>query len=172
MAGFLGLDELFGGRHSDRQIIVLCVRWHLRFKLSFQDLVEMMPERGLSMAHTTIMRWVRHYAPAFERRWNRFARPGGSCWRVDETDVKIRGRWVYLSRAVDREGNTVDFRLSTKRDVATAKAFFRKAIKSQEFDPTDHHIGRLCGVAPRCARDEGRWPTARRYDAALLDVSE
>src|SRR5271166_2590401 len=85
MAGFLSLDELFEGRHFDREIIVLCVRWYLRFKLSFRDLVEMMAERGLSMAHTTIMRWVHHYAPEFERRWNRFARPAGSSWRVDET---------------------------------------------------------------------------------------
>jgi putative transposase len=66
MAQFLSLDELFGGRHFDREIIVLCVRWYLRFKLSFRDLVEMMAERGLSMAHTTIMRWVHHYAPEFE----------------------------------------------------------------------------------------------------------
>ena len=135
MAGVLGLDELFEGRHFDREIIVLSVRWYLRFKLSFRDLVEMMAERGLSMAHTTIMRWVHHCAPAFERRRHRFARPGGSSWCADETDVKIRGRWVYLSRAVDREGNTVDFRLSTKRDVAAAKAFFRKAIKSQGSTP-------------------------------------
>jgi transposase-like protein len=60
MAGFPGLDELFEGRYFDREIIVLCVRWYLRFKLSFRDLVEMMAERGLSMAHTTIMRWVHH----------------------------------------------------------------------------------------------------------------
>ena len=135
MAQFLSLDELFEGRHFDREIIVLCVRWYLRFKLSFRDLVEMMAEQGLSMAHTTIMRWVHHFAPEFERRWNRFARPVGASWRVDETYVKIRGGWVYLYRAVDREGKTVDFRLSTRRDVAAAKAFFRKAIKSQGSTP-------------------------------------
>ena len=68
MAEFLGLDELFEGRHFDREVIVLCVRWYLRFKLSYRDLVEMMAERGLPLAHTTIMRWVHHYAPEFERR--------------------------------------------------------------------------------------------------------
>jgi hypothetical protein len=82
MAGFPDLDELFEGRHFDREIIALCVRWYLRFKLSFRDMVEMMAERGLSLAHTTIMRWLHHYAPEFERRWNRFARPAGASWRV------------------------------------------------------------------------------------------
>jgi transposase-like protein len=135
MAGFLGLDHLFEGRHFDREVIVLCVRWYLRFKLSYRDLVEMMAERNLSLAHTTIMRWVHHYAPEFERRWNRFARPAGSSWRVDETYVRIRGKWVYLYRAVDSAGRTVDFRLSGKRDVGAAKAFFRKAIKSQGSAP-------------------------------------
>ena len=134
-AGFPGLDELFEGRHFDRAIIVLCVRWYLRFKLSFRDLVEMMAERGLSMARTTIMCWVHHYVPEFERRWNRFARPVGPSWRVDESYVKIRGKWVYLYRAVDREGKTVDFRLSSKRDVAAAKPFFRKEIKGQGSTP-------------------------------------
>jgi hypothetical protein len=120
MAGFLSLDELFEGRHFDRETIVLCVRWYLRFKLSFRDLVEIMAERGLSLAHTTIMCRVHHYAPEFERRWNRFARSAGPSWRVDEIYVKIRGE--YLCRAADRAGNTVDVRLSTRRDVASCRS--------------------------------------------------
>ena len=83
--------ELFEGRHFDREVIILCVRWYLRFKLSLRDLVEMMAERGLSIAHTTIMRWVQRYAPEFEKRWRRFSRAVGQSWRVDETYVKIRG---------------------------------------------------------------------------------
>src|ERR1700734_2329493 len=125
------MDGLFKGRHFDQEIIVLCVRWYLRYKLSFRDLTEMMAERGLSLAHTTIMRWIQCYVPEFEKRWNRFARPAGRSWRVDETYVKIRGRWTYLYRAVDKEGNTVDFLIRAKRDVAAAKAFFRRALQRQ-----------------------------------------
>jgi len=129
------LDELFAGRHFDRDVIILCVRWYLRFKLSLRDLVEMMAERGLSLAHTTIMRWVRHYTPEFEKRWRRYALAVGRSWRVDETYVKIKGEWCYLYRAVDRVGRTVDFRLSARRDVAAAKAFFRKAINNHQRPP-------------------------------------
>ena len=94
----------------------------------------MMAERGLSLAHTTILRLVRRYAPEFMKRWNRFRRSAGRSWRVDETYIKIRGEWTYLYRAVDKAGQTVDYRLSRKRDVAAVMAFFRKAVR---------HHGRL-----------------------------
>jgi len=89
----------------------------------------MMTERGVVVAHTTILRWVQRYVPEFEKRWNRYARPVSGSWRCDETYIKVRGRWTYLYRAVDKYGQTVDFLLSQRRDVAAAKRFFSKAIR-------------------------------------------
>lgn len=130
------MDALFPGRHFNRDVIILCVRWYLHYKLSLRDLVEMMAKRGLSLAHTTIPRWVKRYTPEFVKRWDGFATPAGASWRVDETYVKIRGKRVYLFRAVNRAGQTVDFLLREKRDVKAAKAFFSKAIKYRGKPPT------------------------------------
>ena len=91
----------------------------------------MMSERGIGIAHTTILRWVQHYTPEFEKRWERYARSTGGSWRMDETYIRVKGEWMYLYRAVDKAGKTVDFYLSRKRDVNAAKAFLRKALKGQ-----------------------------------------
>src|SRR5580765_2101011 len=121
-------QELFKGRHFDQEIIVLCVRWYLTFKLSSRDLVQMMAERGITLAHTTILRWVQRYVPEFEKRWSRYARTVNGSWRCDETYIKVKGRWTYLYRAVDKYGRTVDFLLSERRNVAAAKCFFQLRI--------------------------------------------
>jgi transposase-like protein len=89
----------------------------------------MMAERGIALAHTTILRWVQQYVPEFEKRWNHYAQPVGDSWRVDETYIKVKGRWIYLYRAVDKQGRTVDFLLSKPRDIAAAKRFFSRAAK-------------------------------------------
>jgi transposase-like protein len=121
--------SLFHGRHFDRAIIVLCVRWYITYKLSYRDLVELMAERGVDVSHTTILRWVQHYVPEFAKRWSRYARPVGTSWRVDETYIRVGGRWTYLYRAVDKRGLTVDFLLSEHRDISAAKQFFTRAIE-------------------------------------------
>ena len=91
----------------------------------------MMAERGIKLAHTTILRWVLRYVPKFEKEWNRYARPVSTSWRVDETCSRVKGRWNYLYRAVDKQGNTVDFLLSEQRDIAAAKHFFTRAIEKR-----------------------------------------
>ncbi|SFH54230.1 Transposase (or an inactivated derivative) [Priestia megaterium] len=120
--------NLFKWKHYHPDIILLTVRWYLRYNLSFRDLVEMMEERGLSIAHTTIMRWVHQYGPELDERVRRHLKSPNDSWRVDETYMKIKGQWMYLYRAVDSEGNTIDFYLSESRDKRAAKRFFRKAL--------------------------------------------
>ena len=98
MSKLMGVEQLFEGRHFDREVIILCVRWYLRFKLSLRDLVvEMMAERGLSLAHTTIMRWVWRYAPEFEKRWKRFAPGGRPVMEGGLRDIRQNSRRMVLS---------------------------------------------------------------------------
>ncbi|MGE6551765.1 IS6 family transposase [Bacillus mycoides] len=118
-------QNLFKWKHYQPDIILLTVRWYLRYNLSFRDLVEMMEERGLSLAHTTIMRWVHQYGPELDKR-----KSTNDSWRVDETYMKVKGQWMYLYRAVDSKGYTIDFHLSKTRDHRAAKRFFKKALQS------------------------------------------
>jgi transposase-like protein len=163
--------ELFKGRHFDREIIVLCVRWYLAFKLSSRDLVQMMAERGTALSHTTILRWVQRYVPEFEKRWNRYARPVSDSWRVDETYIKVRGQWVYLYRAVDNEGRTVDFLLSKRRDVAVAQRFFSRAAR-QHGSPRVIHAGRLRRLASSGYQTKRDWNAGAPRTHSLQQVPE
>jgi len=120
----------FKWRHFEAEIILLCVRWYLRYSLSYRDLEEMMRERGLHVDHTTIYRWMQRYAPELEKRSRPHLKACNDSWRVDETYIKIKKVWTYLYRAVDSEGNTLEFLLSPTRDAEAAKRFFVKALHS------------------------------------------
>ena len=122
-------NTLFARRWFSDDAIITCVRWYLRFRFSYRDLAELACELGVIVSPSTILRWVVRYALVFEQRWRRFELRTGRSWRADETYVKVRGKWVYLYRAVDQWGKTVESYLSRTRDVSAAKAFFRKALK-------------------------------------------
>ncbi len=92
---------MFSGRHFNRSVIMLCVRWYLAYNLSLRDLEEMMAERGIHVDHSTIHRWVVRFSPLLLERFNHRKRPVTRKWHVDETYVKVRGRWMYLYRAIE-----------------------------------------------------------------------
>ena len=110
-------------------MIVTCVRWYLRFRLSYRDLASIAAELGIPVAPSTILRWVVRYTEEFVRRWEPYELMVGRSWRADETYIKVNGGWVYLYRAVDEKGRTVASYLSRKRDRAAARTFFRRALK-------------------------------------------
>jgi len=120
---------MFKGRHFDRSVILLCVRWYLAYSLSLRDLEEMMTERGISVDHATIHRWTIHYAPLLLEQFNRRKRAVTGKWHIDETYIRVRGRWMYLYRAIDSNCDTVEFWFSERRNLTAAKRFLCKALK-------------------------------------------
>ena len=122
--------EPFKWKHFQPDVILLNVHWYCRYNLSFRDLEEMMAERGISVDHSTIHRWVLQYAPEIDSRCRSHLSPTSSSWRVDETFIKVKRGWRYLYRAVDHQGNTLDFLLAHSRDADAAERFFRKALNA------------------------------------------
>ena len=123
-------ENPFKWKHFSREIIVLCVRWYLRYALSYRDLEEMMLERGVKVSHTTIYRWVIQYGPEVDRRVRSQLKSTNDSYRVDETYIKVKGERKYLYRAVDSTGDTIDFLPQQQRDMVSAKRFFVKALGS------------------------------------------
>src|ERR1700737_1620970 len=122
------VSGLFKLRQFEPEVILLAVGWYLRFSLSYRDVEELLAERGLHADHVTVWRWVQRYAPEMERRLRSRLSPTNDRWRVDETYIRGKGKWVYFYRAVDSTGATVDFLLSAKRDTAAAERFLVKAL--------------------------------------------
>jgi IS6 family transposase len=96
----------------------MAVGWYLRFSLSYRDVEELVRERGLSVDHVTIWRWVQPFAPEIDRRLRPHLKPTNKSWRVDETHIRVKGKWTYSYRAVDSTGASIDFLLSARRDAA------------------------------------------------------
>ena len=118
----------FKGMRFPIDVILVCIRWYAAYPLSYRHLEEMMEERGVSVDHSSINRWAIRFLPLIEKMARKHKRPVGGSWRMDETYIKVKGVWKYLYRAVDKEGKTVDFLLTAKRDMAAAKRFFDKAM--------------------------------------------
>src|SRR5690348_547714 len=149
---------IFKWRQTAPELILCAVRWYLRYSLSLRDVEELLAERGLAADHTTIWRWVQRYGPELERRLRPHLKPTNRSWRVDETYIRVKGRWCYLYRAIDSTGATIDFLLSALRDAAAAKRLFRRALRySSHPQPrvinTDQ--SRLYGAAIAGAKAEG-----------------
>jgi transposase, IS6 family len=140
------VSGLFKWRQFEPEVILLAVGWYLRFSLSYRDVEELLAERGLHAHHVTVWRWVQRYAPEMERRLRSRLRPTNDSWRVDETYIRVKGKWIYLYRAVDSTGATIDFLLSAKRDAAAAGRFLAKALGGANHPAprvinTDEHAG-------------------------------
>ncbi|RZL92968.1 MAG: IS6 family transposase, partial [Variovorax sp.] len=114
--------------HFPLELMLVCVRWYAAYQLSLRNLEEMMAERGVLVDHATVHRWSLKMLPVLAKVFRRRKHPVGRSWRVDETYVLVGGQWKYLYRAVDRLGQTVDFLLTARRDVAAARRFFERAI--------------------------------------------
>jgi transposase-like protein len=144
--------SLFKRRRFPVEIILLCVRWYCKYGISYRDLADMMQERGVEVDPSTIFRWVQRYAPEIERRIRQFQGHRSGSWRVDETYVRVGGKWKYLFRAIDIHGQLIDFMLSDRRDTRAAYRFLRKAIKMMsDYPPSSITTDRLASY-PKAIR--------------------
>ncbi len=119
----------FAGFRFPPEVITVAVRWYLRYGLSYRDVEELLAERGIDVDHVTVYRWVQRFTPLFVEAARPCRHGTGDRWFVDETYVKVAGRWRYLYRAVDQFGQVIDVLLSEQRDTAAARRFFTRALR-------------------------------------------
>jgi IS6 family transposase len=124
------LSSAFKGFRFPPEIIVLSLRWYLRYGLSYRDVEELLGERGIEVDHVTIYRWVQRFTPLLADAAGPCRRAVGDCWFVDETYVKVAGKWRYVYRAVDQYGQIIDVYVSAQRDLRSARQFFVRALRS------------------------------------------
>ena len=122
--------SVFAGFRFPPEVISVAVRWYLRYGLSYRDVEELLAERGITVDHVTIYRWVQRFTPEFIEAARPCRHAPGSRWFVDETYVKVAGQWTYLYRAVDQHGQVIDVPLSVRRDLAAARLFFARALRA------------------------------------------
>ena len=169
-----GHDRPFKGRHVTSEVIVWALRWYPAVPISDRDLASMLADRGVTVDHTTLFRWVQAYAATLQQRIRTHLKPCTGSWRVDETCIKVKGGWTCLYRAVDSLGQTIDFRLSPKRDAAAAKGFFRKALSQPHVvNPRTITVNKNPAY-PRAAREMKRagqrWRFSRRRQRKYLNT--
>jgi transposase, IS6 family len=165
MAGLVHAP-LFRGRHFADEVITLAVHWYLRFSLSYRDVEELLRERGMAVDHTTVWHWVQRYAPELERRVRRHCAPIGRKWHLDETYIRAAGEWVYLYRAIDETGATVNFFLSRERSARAARFFLKRALERPERPvPLELVVdgNPTYPIAVRSLQREGKLPRETRW---------
>jgi len=159
----------FKGRQFPGEVIILCVRWYLRYPLAYEHVAELLAERGVTVDPSCIWRWVQAYAPELNKRCRPHLKPTNKSYRTDETYIKVKGEDKFLYRAVDSTGQTIEFLLTAKRDAAAAKRFFRKALSCPGNPvPRVINVDKNPGLSACCGSTEsGRGPASSRPAASV-----
>ena len=125
----------FSGRSVPNDVIALAVRWYVRYRLSYADVVEWLAARGIIVHRSTVYRWVQRFLPLFQEAARAHRRPVGGKWRVDETYCRLQGKWTSIYRAIDEDGQVVDAYFSKRRNATAAESFFQRAIDETSVRP-------------------------------------
>ena len=165
------LKSSFAGFRFPPDVITLAVRWYLRYGLSYRDVEELLAERGITVDHVTIYRWVQRFTPLLIDAARPCRHAPGDRWFIDETYVKVSGRWVYLYRAIDQFGQVIDVLVSHRRDLAATRRFFTRALNTTLVTPVEVITDKAAvypGVLDELA--SGAWHPTEQYANNRLEA--